>query len=149
MGWTTPSVCTPEQADRWTWLIVAGYTQLRLARGLIADLRLPWERPQDPRLLTPARVRKGFRRLGAIIGTPAAFFVQFEDDEHITRDVDEAVEAPPAHMAGVLATRWELSVVAAVALTARHDKRIAARIAARCDQPVWLRNAASRIAGRA
>ena len=21
LGWTTPSVCTPEQADRWTWLV--------------------------------------------------------------------------------------------------------------------------------
>jgi hypothetical protein len=31
-----------------------------------------------------------------------AFFVQFEDDERITRDVDEAVEAP-AHIAVVLA----------------------------------------------
>ncbi|MHB8288954.1 MAG: hypothetical protein ACYDEY_06905 [Acidimicrobiales bacterium] len=77
-----------------------------------------------------------------------AFFVQFEDDECITRDVDEAVEAP-VHIAVVLATRCELSVVAAVALTARHDKRIASRIARRCDQPVWLRNAASRIAGMA
>ena len=76
-----------------------------------------------------------------------AFFVQFEEDECITRDVDEAVQAP-AHIAVVLATRCELSVVAAVALTARHDKRIAARIAAKCDQPVWLRNAASRIARR-
>ena len=45
LGWTTSSVCTPEQADRWTCLIVAGYTQLRLARGLVGDLRLPWERP--------------------------------------------------------------------------------------------------------
>ncbi len=76
-----------------------------------------------------------------------AFFVQFEEDERITRDVDEAVEAP-AHIAVVLATRCELSVVAAVALTARHDKRIASRIAARCDQPMWLRNAARRIARR-
>ena len=72
LGWTTPSVCTPEQADRWTWLIVAGYTQLRLARGLVADLRLPWERPRDPQLLTPARVRRGFRRLRTTIGTPAS-----------------------------------------------------------------------------
>ena len=44
MGWTTPSLCTPDQADRWTWLMVAAYTQLRLARRLVDDLRLPWER---------------------------------------------------------------------------------------------------------
>jgi len=71
MGWTTPSVCTPEQADRWSWLMAAAYTQLRLGRGLVNDLRLPWERPQEPTALTPARVRRGFRRLRAAIGTPA------------------------------------------------------------------------------
>ncbi len=71
LGWTTPSLRMPEQADRWTWLIVAAYTQLRLGRGLVEDLRLPWERPLDPALLTPARVRRGFRRLRATIGTPA------------------------------------------------------------------------------
>src|SRR5829696_4274906 len=32
LGWTTPRVRHPEQADRWTWLVVAAYTQLRLAR---------------------------------------------------------------------------------------------------------------------
>ncbi|MGH3443714.1 MAG: NF041680 family putative transposase [Nitriliruptorales bacterium] len=71
LGWTTPRICTPEQADRWTALIVAAYTQLRLARGLVADLRLPWEKPRDPAKLTPARVRRGFRVLAATIGTPA------------------------------------------------------------------------------
>ncbi len=71
LGWTTPALRTPEQADRWTWLVVAAYTQLRLARGLVDDLRLPWERPKDPSLLTPARVRRGFRHLRATIGTPA------------------------------------------------------------------------------
>jgi hypothetical protein len=71
LGWTTPRICTPQQADRWTWLIVAAYTQLRLARGLIADHRLPWEKPRQPDKLTPARVRRGFRALTATIGTPA------------------------------------------------------------------------------
>ena len=71
LGWVTPSLCTPEQADRWTWLIVAAFTQLRLARGCIADLQLPWERPRNTLLLTPCRVRRGFRGLIATIGTPA------------------------------------------------------------------------------
>ena len=71
LGWTTPALCTPDQADRWTWLIVAAYTQLRLARGLVADDRLPWERPCEPARLTPTRVRRGFRRLRAMLGTPA------------------------------------------------------------------------------
>ncbi len=72
LGWTTPSLCRPEQADRWSWLIAAAYTQLRLARDLVEDLRLPWERHRNPQQLTPVRVRRGFRRLGATIGTPAS-----------------------------------------------------------------------------
>jgi hypothetical protein len=72
LGWTTPSLCTPEQADRWTWTVLAALTQLRLARGLVDDLRLPWERPLGAAKLTPARVRRGFRRLRATIGTPAS-----------------------------------------------------------------------------
>ncbi len=71
LGWTSPSLRTPEQADRWSWLVVAAYTQLRLARRLVDDMRLPWERPRDPTQLTPTRVRRGFRRLRATIGTPA------------------------------------------------------------------------------
>jgi hypothetical protein len=61
----------PEQADRWTWLIVAAHTELRLARELVDDLRLPWEPKRDPKRLTPTRVRRGFRQLRATIGTPA------------------------------------------------------------------------------
>jgi len=72
LGWTSPSLCTPEQAERWTWLVVAVLTQLRLARGHVDDLRLPWERPRPPHELTPARVRRGFRRLRAHLGTPAS-----------------------------------------------------------------------------
>jgi hypothetical protein len=69
LGWTTPALRTPEQADRWTWLVVAAYTQLRLAHGLVDDLRLPWERQRKPGRLTPARVRRGFRRLQPTLGT--------------------------------------------------------------------------------
>ena len=72
LGWTTPALRTPEQADRWTWLVVAAYTQLRLARGLVDDLRLPWERQRKPGRLTPARVRRGFRRLQPTLSTPAS-----------------------------------------------------------------------------
>lgn len=63
LGWTCPKIRTPEAADRWTWLIVAAFTQLRLARPLAADLRRPWEKPTPPDRLTPARVRRDFRRL--------------------------------------------------------------------------------------
>src|SRR6266545_5492078 len=45
LGATTPKVRTPQQADRWTWLVLAALTQLRLARNLVADHRLPWQPP--------------------------------------------------------------------------------------------------------
>lgn len=72
LGWTTPAVRTPQQADRWTWLTVLAYTQLRLARPIVTDQRLPWERRQHPGKHTPARVRRAFPRLAPIIGTPAS-----------------------------------------------------------------------------
>ncbi|HMK63559.1 MAG TPA: NF041680 family putative transposase [Acidimicrobiales bacterium] len=72
LGWTSPSLCTPAQAERWTWLVVAMLAQLRLARRHVDDLRLPWERPREPAQLTPVRTRRGFRRLRAVIGTPAS-----------------------------------------------------------------------------
>lgn len=71
LGWTAPKLRTPESADRWTWLILAAYTQLRLARRLAADLRRPWEKPAQPDRLTPARVRRGFRNLRQQAGCPA------------------------------------------------------------------------------
>jgi hypothetical protein len=71
LGWTTPRLRDPTAADRWTWLTIAAYTQLRLARGLTTDLRRPWERPTTPERLTPTRVRRGFRHLRAKIARPA------------------------------------------------------------------------------
>ena len=72
LGWTTPRVRHPEQADRWTWLVVAAYTQLRLARPWVADHRLPWERPQDPDKLTPSRVRRALSAQLPVVRTPAS-----------------------------------------------------------------------------
>src|ERR687898_489291 len=71
MGWTTPRVRHPEQADRWSWLVVAAYTQLRLARARVADLRLPWERRYDRGRLTPVRVHRVVSSLLVEMGTPA------------------------------------------------------------------------------
>ena len=44
--------------------------QLRLARPLAADPRLPWQRPCPPGQLTPARVRRDFRNIRATAGCP-------------------------------------------------------------------------------
>lgn len=71
LGWTRPRLRDPQAADRWTWLTLVAYTQLRLARTLTTDLRRPWERTTRPGRLTPARVRRGFRHLRAKLPVPA------------------------------------------------------------------------------
>ena len=70
-GWQTLRVRHPEQADWWTWLVLVAYTQLRLARALVADRRLPWERRCPPGRLTPCRVRRAVPALLLALGTPA------------------------------------------------------------------------------
>ena len=72
LGWQALRVRHPEQADRWTWLVLAAYAQLRLARACVADRRLPWERPLPPGRLTPGRVRRAVAALLLALGTPAA-----------------------------------------------------------------------------
>ncbi len=71
LGWDKAAVRYPEQAARWTWLIIAALTMLRLARPIAEDCRRPWERRRAPRKLTPGRVRRDFARLAALAGTPA------------------------------------------------------------------------------
>jgi hypothetical protein len=71
LGWTTPRPRHPEQADRWTWLVLSGYAQLRLAREVATDARLPWEVPRPQPRLSPYRVRRGFPRLLCVLGSPA------------------------------------------------------------------------------
>ena len=68
---TAPKIRDPAAADRWTWLVITCHAQLRLARPLADDLRLPWERPAPPGRPTPARVRRGFRNIRATIPCPA------------------------------------------------------------------------------
>jgi hypothetical protein len=52
--------------------VLAGYAQLRLARQLAGDQRLPWERPRPQARLSPYRVRRGFARLLCALGSPAS-----------------------------------------------------------------------------
>jgi hypothetical protein len=72
LGWTAPKLRDPHAADRWTWLIIAAHTQLRLARSLTTDLRRPWERPANNGRLSPARVRRAFRYLQPKTTHPAS-----------------------------------------------------------------------------
>jgi hypothetical protein len=72
LGWTAPRLRHPAAADRWTWLILACYAQLWLARPLAGDLRLPWQRPAPAGRHTPARVRRGFRNIHGTLPRLAA-----------------------------------------------------------------------------
>lgn len=71
LHWTMPAIRTPDQADRWTWLVAVALTQLRLVKPLINDQRLPWEQPLTPDTLTPTRAKRGFRSLLKHLPTPA------------------------------------------------------------------------------
>jgi hypothetical protein len=68
LGWDKAALRHPGQVARWTWLIIAALTQLRLARPIAADHRQRWERARKPGKLTPGRVRRDFARLA----TPAS-----------------------------------------------------------------------------
>jgi hypothetical protein len=72
LGWTRPLLRDPAAADLWTWLVIAAYVQLYLARDLAAITKLPWQRPQPAGAMTPGRVRAGFRRAREQAGTPAS-----------------------------------------------------------------------------
>ena len=89
-----PKIRDPAAADRWTWLVITCHAQLRLARPLADDLRLPWERPAPPGRLTPARVRRGFRNIRATIPCPAGAPKPGKPGQAATR-----IEEPPPRTA--------------------------------------------------
>jgi hypothetical protein len=72
LKWTTPKLRSPEAADRWTWLVILAYVQLRLARPLVVDHRLPWQTPLPAEKLTPARVRRASTPLLPTLGRLAS-----------------------------------------------------------------------------
>jgi len=72
LGWTAPLIRDPEAADRWTWLVIAAWNQLWLARPLAAAVRLPWQPHVPAGKMTPGRVRAAFRCARETAGTPAS-----------------------------------------------------------------------------
>ena len=66
--WTLPHFKTPEQAERWSDLMPLLTWELWLARPLVSDKPLPWQKPQT--VLTPGRVRQSLGALFVQIGTP-------------------------------------------------------------------------------
>ncbi|MFD4635489.1 NF041680 family putative transposase [Streptomyces sp. NPDC058284] len=72
LGWTRPRLRNPEAADRWTWLVIAAHTQLRLAAPIVTDQRKPWEKTaRSGAAVTPTRARRGFRNIRPQLASPA------------------------------------------------------------------------------
>jgi hypothetical protein len=67
--WTRVQVRTPEQFERWSWLVAIVFNQLYLARALGAALYRPWECKERP--VTPRQVRRMMPTLLSQLGTPA------------------------------------------------------------------------------
>ncbi len=69
LGWTMPRFQSKEAGDRWTWLTALATWMIFLARTIVADAPLPWQKAQQR--LTPQRVQQSIRPIFALIGTPA------------------------------------------------------------------------------
>jgi hypothetical protein len=69
LAWTLPRFQDADACDRWTLLVTLAQWQLFLARELITDRPLPWQRAQEKP--TPERVLQGLGGLFSQIDTPA------------------------------------------------------------------------------
>jgi hypothetical protein len=67
--WTRVHVRTPEQFERWSWLVVIVFDLLFLARDLACILHRPWESKDRP--ITPQQVRRVMPAILLRLGTPA------------------------------------------------------------------------------
>ncbi len=69
LHWTLPNFSTTKLAERWSDLMPLLSWQLWLARDIVKDTPLPWQKQQTD--LSPGRVAQGFAALLAAIGTPS------------------------------------------------------------------------------
>jgi hypothetical protein len=69
LHWTVPQVSTPKQAENWSDLMPLLTWQLWLARDVVEDSPLPWQKSMTQ--LTPGRIASSFAPLLARIGSPA------------------------------------------------------------------------------
>jgi len=67
--WTRVHVRTPEQFERWSWLVALVMNQLYVARELGQALHRPWECTDRP--VTPQQVRRVMPAILLQVGTPA------------------------------------------------------------------------------
>lgn len=68
LHWTAPLLSTPERTACWSDLLGLLTWQLWLARAVVADRPLPWQKAQPTP--TPGRVAHGMAGVLAVIGTP-------------------------------------------------------------------------------
>ena len=69
LHWTLPKLSTPKQSERWSDLMPMITWELWLARDIVADNPLPWQKSIDK--LTPGRVAQAMGIILEGIGTPA------------------------------------------------------------------------------
>lgn len=69
LDWTLPRFQHKGTGDTWSALVALAHWSLFLARPIVADMPLPWQKPQAR--LTPQRVRQSLKPIFALIGTPA------------------------------------------------------------------------------
>jgi hypothetical protein len=69
LHWTCPNLSTPEQSACWSDLMPLITWQLWLAREIVQDSPLPWQKPMTQ--LTPGRIANSFALLLVRIGSPA------------------------------------------------------------------------------
>lgn len=67
--WISAHVRTPEQFERWSWLVAIAFNQLYLARALGQATYHPWECKDRP--LTPRQIRRVMPTVLSQLGTPA------------------------------------------------------------------------------
>ncbi len=68
LHWTVPKLSTTEQCENWSDLMPLMTWELWLARDIVADNPLPWQKSMDK--LTPGRVAQAMGGVLAVIGTP-------------------------------------------------------------------------------
>ena len=71
LHWTLPKLSTPKQCERWSDLMPMMTWELWLAREIVQDRPLPWQKRLTK--LTPGRVAQALPGVLAVIGTPACF----------------------------------------------------------------------------
>jgi hypothetical protein len=69
LHWTVPKLSTPKQCERWSDLMPLMTWELWLARDIVTDNPLPWQKQGVQ--LTPGRVAQAMGGVFAVIGTPA------------------------------------------------------------------------------